>query len=359
MRIITRYITAVYLRMICLCGGSFIAVYLIIDFLEKITRFGSYNPELKNLILYFVTKIPDMINQVAPLAVLMATMLTLGVLAKTSEIIAMRSCGISLVRISAPILITAFLISLAVLLNGEFIVPRAYDRLDHIENILIKKKDPATFFRQNNIWYREENTILQAKLYEPSSRTLQGLTLWQLDPDMRPVRRIDAGTGILVNGGWLFRDVTIRDFSAGNVTSTRAVAELPVPLHLKPADLKVLEKYADNMGFFDLRRYCNKLRNGGYDPTRYLTQMHSRLSLPFSTLVMAFLGIPFALKSGRSSGIAVGIGVSIIIGFCFFATSSALLSFGQGGALPPVIAAWAANAIFAAIGVWLTLTVNR
>ncbi|RII26605.1 MAG: LPS export ABC transporter permease LptG [Geobacter sp.] len=359
MRIITRYITTVYLRMIFLCGGSFLAVYLIIDFLEKITRLGKYNPELKHLVLYFAAKIPEMINQVAPLAVLMATMLTLGILAKSSEIIAMRSCGIGLVRISVPLLVTAFLISLVVLLNGEFIVPRASARLDQIENILIKKKDPATFFRQNNIWYREESTILQARLFEPSSRTLQGLTLWQLAPDMRPVRRIDAGTGIIVNGGWLFRDVTVRDFSAGNVTSTRAVAELPVQLQLKPADLKVLEMYADNMGFFDLQRYCNKLRNGGYDPTRYLTQMHSRLSLPFSTLVMAFLGIPFALKSGRSSGIAVGIGLSILIGFSFFVINSALISFGQGGALPPIIAAWAANAIFAATGVWLTLTVNR
>ncbi|GFE59349.1 LPS export ABC transporter permease LptG [Geobacter sp. AOG1] len=359
MRILSRYITALYLRMICLCGGSFIAVYLIIDFLEKITRLARYNPELKHLALFFAAKIPEMINQVAPLAILMATMLTLGILAKNSEIIAMRSCGVGLVRISIPLLATALLISLAVLLNGELIVPRANARLEQIENILIKKKSADTFFRQSNIWHKEENSLLQARLFSPATRTLQGITFWQLAPDMRPVRRIDAGTGSLVGDGWLFKDVTIRDFSAGNVTATRAVAELPVQLQLKPADLKVLEMYADNMGFIALRRYCEKLQNGGYDATRYLTQMHSRLSLPFSALVMAFIGIPFALKSGRSSGIAVGIGLSILIGFSFFVINSALISFGQGGALPPLIAAWAANAIFAAMGVWLTLTVNR
>ena len=359
MRILSCYITGVYLRMIFLCGGSFIAIYLVIDFLEKVTRLGKYNPELKHLLLFFSAKIPEMINQVAPLAVLMATMLTLGTLAKNSEIIAMRSCGVGLVRISAPLLATALLISLVVLLNGEFIVPRSNARVDQIENILIKKKSADTFFRQSNIWHREENTLLQAKLFEPQSRSLQGITLWQLAPDMRPIRRIDADRGSIDKDGWLFRDATVRELAGGNVTTTRVVAELPVQLRLKPADLKVLEKYADNMGFIDLRHYCEKLQNGGYDATRYLTQMHSRLSLPFSALVMAFLGIPFALKSGRSSGIAVGIGLSILIGFSFFVINSTLISFGQGGALPPLIAAWASNAIFAAIGVWLTLTVNR
>lgn len=359
MRILSRYITTAYLRMICLCGGSFIAIYLVIDFLEKVTRLAKYEPELKHLALFFAVKIPEMINQVAPLAILMATMLTLGMLAKNSEIIAMRSCGVGLVRISAPLLATALLISLAVLLNGEIIVPRSNARLDQIENILIKKKSADTFFRQSNIWHREENTLLQARLFEPRSRTLQGVTVWQLAPDMRPLRRIDAAKGSIDDNGWLFREVTIRDFADGNVTATKTVAELPVQLQLKPADLKVLEKYADNMGFIALRRYCEKLQSGGYDATRYLTQMHSRLSLPFSALVMAFLGIPFALKSGRSSGIAVGIGLSIIIGFGFFVINSTLISFGQGGALPPFIAAWAANAIFAAIGVWLTLTINR
>ena len=74
---------------------------------------------------------------------------------------------------------------------------------------------------------------------------------------------------------------------------------------------------------------------------------------------MIALGIPFALRGGRTSGIAVGIGVSLGIGFGFYIVNALLLSFGQEGVIPPVIAAWAANAIFAAAAVWLTMTVNR
>jgi lipopolysaccharide export system permease protein len=74
---------------------------------------------------------------------------------------------------------------------------------------------------------------------------------------------------------------------------------------------------------------------------------------------MAFLGIPFALRSGRTSGIAVGIGISLGIGFCYFAINAVLLSLGQAGILSPFVSAWAANFIFAGIGVWLAMTVNR
>ena len=130
-------------------------------------------------------------------------------------------------------------------------------------------------------------------------------------------------------------------------------------LHLGLNDLKVLEREADTMGLFSLMRYCDKLRKRGYDATRYLAQMHSRISLPFASLVMAFLGIPFALRGGRTSGIGVGIGVSLGIGFGYFAINATLFSFGQAGVLPPFVSAWAANFIFATAGVWLAMTVNK
>ena len=113
------------------------------------------------------------------------------------------------------------------------------------------------------------------------------------------------------------------------------------------------------MGILALNSYCKKLRKGGYDPTRYLAQMHSRISLPFSSLIMAFLGIPFALRGGRSSGIALGIAISLAIGFSYFIINSTLLSFGQAGVISPIISAWAANSIFASLGVWLAMTINR
>ncbi len=359
MKIVSRYVVSLYVRMLWLCVSAFLAIYLVIHFLEKIGRFTAAHGTPGPIALYFLCKIPEVIVQVTPLAVLMSTLLTLGLLAKSSEITAMRSCGMSLPRIVAPIIGVALTTSVLTFVIGEFIVPRSTAQTKYIEEVQIAKKSPNTFFRQSNIWYREAFLILRAHLFDPPTRTLRGVTIWLIGPGMQPVKRIEADQAGFVPGGCMLKGVTTREITAGSVASTTTAKEAPLPINLRVSDLKVIEKFSDDMGFFELRRYCKKLKKGGYDPMRYLAQMHSRISLPFASLIMACLGIPFALRGGRSSGIAVGIGMSLGIGFSYFIINAFVLSFGQTGVLPPLVAAWAANIIFAAAGVWLAMTVNR
>ena len=132
-----------------------------------------------------------------------------------------------------------------------------------------------------------------------------------------------------------------------------------VPLRLSLEDLKKVADYTSNMGYFELRRYARKLSKGGYDVTRYLADMHARAALPFSACVMVLLGMPFAVRSGRSVSAALGIGQSLAIGFVYFVLNALLISLGHNGVLPPLVAAWSANVIFAMIGLWLMLTLEQ
>lgn len=359
MTILTRYIAAAYLRVFGLCLASFIAIYLVIDFLEKIGRFLRFEPQWIHIAQFFLFKIPEIVTQVVPLAVLMATLLTLGMLSRNSEIVAMRSCGISLGRISIPILAIACAASIFVIVSNELILPETYQQMRHIEQVLIKKKSSNTFFRQNNIWHKDSNAILMAQVFDPTHQTLRGVTLWNFSGEMSPSRRIDAEQGSWDGQQWTLWKVVVRDFQSGGVAVTSQVASMPINLNLQIEDLKVVDKYADNMGFLKLREYIRKLKKGGYETTRYEAQMHAKISLPFASLIMAFLGIPFALRGGRSSGIALGIGASIGIGFAYFITNAILVSFGQTGVLLPLVSAWAANIIFALSGIWLAMTLNR
>lgn len=359
MSLLTRYIVSAYIRIFALCTGSFVVIYLVIDFLDKFGRFSRAGGSAYHIGLFFLWKIPEIVTQIMPLAVLMATLMTLGGLSRASELTAMRSCGISLVRITAPLLVLATAVSVMTLLAGELLIPYSIERTRYIEDVLVRKKNPSTFFRQHNIWFRDEDTILQARFFDPARATLKGITLWRLGPGMVPAERIEASQATLQNGRWLLHNVVGRSFAGGNVTSTTLSPASSVGVDLKLTDLKVMERYADNMGFLELRRYTRKLREGGYDATRYLAQMHSRLSLPFAALIMGVLGIPFALRGGRTSGIALGIGVSLGIGFSYLIVNAVLLSFGQSGALSPVVSAWAANFLFAAAGAWLSMTINR
>jgi len=358
MRILNRYVAQIYLRFFGLCLGAFTAIYLVVDFMERIAKFAKAGAHWYHIALYFLWKTPEIVGQAAPLAVLMATLLTLGTLSMSSELTAMRGCGVSLTRISTPILLLAVLISLLTLFIGEMVLPKSYAERTYIQTVLIDKKSPSTFFRQHNIWHRDESTILRATLFDPETSTLRGITLWEMDPTLTPVQRVDAASGVLTPSGWVFYDAVVRELRSGEPSGTRTVPALSAPLKLQPEDLKVLGKYSDNMTIEQLRRYCDKLAAGGYDPTRYVAQMHARIALPFSSAIMAFLGIPFSLRSSRSSGIARGVGISLAIGFLYTIINSVILSFGQAGVLPPVVAAWATNFIFLMAGIWLALTVE-
>lgn len=359
MKVLDRYLIKTFLSTTATCLAAFITIYLVIDFLEKYRRFSRADAAGGDILLFFLCKIPEIIFQVTPMAVLMGTILAMGTIAKNSEITAMRSSGISLFQIGRPFLATAAAVSLLLLFMQEFITPAANEKMHYIDQVVIKKRGPAAFFRQNNIWHRDDNLILQARVFDPATSSLKGITIWEMGAGIRPISRIDAAAGIPVQGGWQLSGVTKTDFiDSGGIRST-AMDSLFTKLDLVAEDLKVVAKSAEDMGFTALRKYCRDVSENGLDATRYLTLLHSKISLPFAALVMAFLGIPFSLREGRSGGAGVGIGFSIAIGFAYFMTNSLLLSLGQAGAMPPVMAAWTANILFAAAGLWFTLTVDR
>lgn len=358
MKILSRYLIKTYLSVTITCLAAFISIYLVVDFLERYAKFSRAGATGSDIFLYFLSKVPEIISQTTPMAVLMGTILTIGTLSKNSEITAMRSSGASLFQIGKPLLWVAVSISLLLLSMQEFITPVANEKMNYIDQVVVKKKGSSAFFRRNNIWHRNDNLILQAKLYNPETTTLSGITIWEIGKWIRPLSRTDSATATPVQGGWQLHEVTRRTFSdSGAVQSSSTDTEI-ARLDLATADLKVVAHAVEDMGFIALYRYCANLSENGYDAAPYLTLLYSKISLPFAAVVMAFLGIPFSMRDGRSGGVGTGIVFSVVIGFSYFIINSLLLSLGQAGAIYPLLAAWTANIIFAAAGLWFTLTVD-
>jgi len=358
MSILNRYIAIAWLRLLALCLGSFVAVYLVLDMMDKIPRFIRAGGAVPDMCAFFIFKLPEMIGQTASFSILMATLLTLGLLSRNSEITAMRSCGVSLFKISLPMLALGLVASLLLLVNTELIVPKSYENMERIERISIKKQGVNAVFKRNNIWFRSDSMILQAQLFEPKEKTLQGIIVWKLDASMNPLGRIDAESAVFQHDRWILKKAVVKDFTLGQGFTTRTVPDMEIALKLRIDDLKVLDNNADNLSYRKLKEYADNLRSGGYQAFRYMTMMHAKLSAPFAAFVMVVLGIPFALRNSRSGGIALGIGASVGIGFAYFVVNAVLLSYGRSGVLPPVVAAWGANLIFVLGGVWLSMTVK-
>jgi lipopolysaccharide export system permease protein len=356
MSILDRYIAAAWLRLLALCLVSFVAVYLVLDMMDKIPRFVRAGGTAPDMIGFFVCKLPEMVGQTASFSILMATLLTLGLLSRNSEITAMRSCGVSLLRISLPMLALGLLASLLLIVNAELVVPKSYERMDYIERVAIRKQGVYAVFKRNNIWFRSGAMIVQARLFEPREKTLKGVIVWTVDSSMNPIGRIDAESAEFRSGGWTLKNAVLKDFNNGAELAVRSVSAMDIALNLKVDDLKVLDNNADNLNYRKLKEYADNLRRGGYQAFRYQTMMHTKLSAPFSAFVMVILGIPFALRNSRSGGIALGIGASVVIGFAYFVVNAVLLSYGRSGVLPPLVAAWGANFLFVLGGIWLAMT---
>lgn len=359
MSILSRYIVLIWLRLFALCLSSFVSIYLVLDMMDKIPRFLRVGGAASDILFFFLNKLPEMIGQTTSFSTLMATLLALGILSGNSEITAMRSCGISLFRISLPMLALGLVVSFLLVFNSEFLVPKSYEKMEQIERTKIKKQSVNAVFKQNNIWFRTDSMILQAQAFEPRKKILKGVTVWTLDGSLNPVSRIDADCAEFKDERWTLMQLNVKDFTKGSGYQSSVVPAMEIAIKLKVDDLKVLDNNADNLSYTKLREYADNLSRGGYQAFKPLTMMHAKLSSPFAAFVMVILGIPFALRNSRSGGMAMGIGASVGIGFVYFVVNAVLLSYGRSGVFPPMLAAWGANILFGAVGVWLAMTVKR
>jgi lipopolysaccharide export system permease protein len=348
MKIIDRYLVTEYLRNLMFITASFLCLFLIIDFFEKIRMFLSNHATVAQMGSYFLFRMPMIISQVLPAAVLVASLVTCGTLSKHSEITAMKANGISLYRIAFPILVIAAVTSATIFLLGEWVTPYTNDRAEHIRLIEVQKQPSMGSFKQDQIWYRGQKGIYNFRFFDVRTNTLQGITIHYLDRQMNLVMRLDAEKGEWQGGRWLFHNVLIARFESGRFPLLTKLREQFVDLPESPADFKVVQKDVEVMGYFELKRYIEKLQAEGYDASRYVVDLHGKLAFPWVSIILAMIGVSFALRSERHGGVAQGIGIGLIIGFSYWLVYAFGLSMGRSGILPPLLSAWFANAVFVA-----------
>jgi lipopolysaccharide export system permease protein len=346
MSILDRYISKEYIRMFLLVVASFLSLYLIIDFFEKIRMFLSNSASFYQIASYFFFKLPMIISQTMPAAVLLAALLTFGMLSRHSEIVAMKANGVSLYKTAFPVIIISIIVCIFTFLFNEFITPYANQKAEYIKLIEVQKRKKMGSFKQNQMWYRSKDAIYNFNIFDPGTNTLKGITINYLDRNFTPSMRIDAKEAKWENGKWVFRNVLVTRFPPGGFSTLERFTTKVVNIPEKPSDFKVVQKDAEEMGYLELKNYVKKLQFEGYDSTRYLADLHGKIAFPLVSIILAVIGISFSLKTERSGGITKSIGAGIVIGFSYWVVFAFALSLGRSGTLPPLLAAWLANIIF-------------
>ncbi len=359
-RIITRYVVDEYFKIFSLSLSSLILIYVVVLFFQKMDLFVKYHAPFYLIFEYLIYKIPEVVFQwTLPYAILLSTLLTLGSFSRHNEITALKAGGVSLYRITFPLFFIALLVSLFSFFGNEYLVPLTSQKTRYLLSVKVRKEPLISYFKNYKIWYRSDHRIFNVQLLDPEQKILKGITLYEFDDQFRCIRRIDAKEARWVEGKWHFYQGALRDFDESGSVQMTSFQEMEFPLKEDWASFQKAEKKSEEMGYSELRTYIQKIQSAGYDATRYRVDLYSKLSYPLLNLIMILVGIPFALKSGRSGGMALSIGISVMIGFAYGITYYIFLSFGRSGILPPLLSSWTPTLLFGLIGVFTLMSVRQ
>ncbi len=358
MKVIPRYIAREFAQNFFLGLGAFSSTYLIVEFFERINAFVYNRAPWQMIALYFLNKFPFIVFQVAPPAVLLSSLITLGLMSRHNEVMALKSGGVSLWSMARPVLGVVGIIFFALLGLNEYVMPAANQKVNQIRNEVIHKKKTVASFKESQIWIHGDQSIYNIQLYHPEKKSLEGLTLYRFNGRFELIERVDARRAQWKDGKWVLSEASVTDFTQG-LPSRKNYPEYVLSLQETPQDFLIAEKNPQEMNYRELRGYVAKIERDGYNASKYRAAMHACISFPFISVIMACLGIPLALRKERGAGLALGIGYSIFISFIYLVVYSFILELGKGGTLPAFLSAWLGNIIFALVGGYLFLSVKH
>ena len=350
MKRLQRYIVAEFLKLGLITLLAFVVLFLMVDLFEDIDRLMDNNVPLSASAAFLMYKVPPIVAQVSPVAVLLAVLLSLGILSRHGEITAIKAGGIRLIKVLGPLFIIGAVISAGVLFINEAVTPGAYKKTAAFEREWFGGGQPGSFGK-SGVWIKKGERIFNIRHIDLKKKELHGLTCYITDKGFTVKRRIEARLVTFDDSGWTAGVATIWSFPGdGGVYRTESTDLVIEGLSPPEEALTKLKDFQSTVSFSELRQYIKGLEANGYEAYRYRTDLYARLTFPMVNFIMIFVGIPFALKTGRQGGIAVGVGLSVMIAFSYWIVFAVTTSLGHSGVLPPIIAACFPNILFLAGG---------
>ena len=357
--ILDDYVMRDFLLYLAMIGGAFVMLLLVFTLFEllgdilhnsiSVLTVGEYLLNVTPYFLYY---------PIAPMSVLLAVLVTFGLLQRSNEIIAIKATGISLYRIVIPVLLASCFVAGLLFLSDQFYLPYTNKRQDALRN-RIKGKPAQTYLRPDRKWiFGQHNDIYYYQLFDPDRDTFGGVSVFQFDPHTFQItHRIAAERAHWSGpmGRWVYEQGWERSLTGSAIENYHKFDVATYPqLAEPPAYFKKEVKQSSEMSYEELRRYIHDLEQSGFDVVRLRVQLQKKIAYPLITLVMAVLAIPFAISAGKRSALA-GVAIAIGIGVVYWTISGLFEAMGNLSQLPPTVAAWSPNLVFGFIGGYLIL----
>jgi len=305
--------------------------------------------------LFFLT--PRLIYSVTPVSVLTSVLVVFGVLTKNNEVTAFKACGVSMYRLTVPILAGGLLLSGALFAFDHYWVPDA-DRIQDGIRSEIKGRPAQTYLNPTRKWfYGQEDRIYNYKYFDQKTNVMLGVNVFEIDPATFRLKKHIAAerarwepalNAWVFQNGWSrnlkdYDSSAVIDF-AGNIRVFPELKETP--------DYFVKEALqSSQMNFLELGSYIGELQQSGFDTIPLQVQLYKKFSVPLFAFILALVSAPLAFLAGNRGGMA-GIGMSFVIFVTYVSTDQFFEQLGNLSELPPQLAAWSPDVVFSLVGLY-------
>jgi LPS export ABC transporter permease LptG len=351
--IIDRYLVREHLAFMAIGLGVAAALSVMVDLLQTMDRYLRVKPPLVYILEHFVYRLPADLHSGLPIVVLVATIFLFIALNRHQELTALKAAGLSVYRVSAPVLVLGLGVAVGAGLFQELLLPTLNERGEEIDRVKIRGQLPRHLQSRSRLWLRSSDTrFYRVELLAPGTNDLYGVTLLEIAKGFRLVDRLDARRAHWTPRGWELEDGAFRDVAPDGKVQTIPFVRSALELSEEIEDFTHIQKPVSAMSYRELAEYVARLRAAGFQVKKYLVELYSKVSFPLVNLIMVLVAIPFAVQSPRS-GRLFGVGLAIIIMAAYMVIHYVALSFARADLLPPILAAWTANIIFAGVGLSL------
>lgn len=355
MKIITRYVLVEFLRVFGLCMVGFLMIYVLVDLFDRLEGFLKFHATAGEVFRYLFFKVPLIVTQLVPVATLASVLIALGTMAGHNELTALRASGISMVQTAMPLFAITLVLSAVILGWNETIVPYSTEKSRYIEIVEIRNRPLKALLSEDGIWFHGRNGIYNIEHFDARTGSIVGLTVYDMSPDFSLQRLVQVPSAQWKDGRWAIPSAVERTFDPKEGVITRPLPPSELTLPERPQDFQIIDKDPEELNFRRLQRHIRELSRKGIDTTESRVDLHLKLALPLVPLVMVLVGVPLAGRNPRRRPLATSIGIGLVVGFSYWVLLALTISLGHGGAIPPVIAAWTANGVFALLGAFLFL----
>jgi LPS export ABC transporter permease LptG/LPS export ABC transporter permease LptF len=350
--LLRRYFSVVVLSFIGLLGLFYIGT--VVDLSEKLFK-GSAS--MLTLIDFLFYSTPQFIYFLMPIAVLVAALVTIGTLSKTGELTVIRSCGVSLYRLSAPLLVAAAVWSVVLFALEERVLAAANKKKAAIEDVIRERQSTIIDVTSRHWLAGTRGRVYYYRVYQQRQRVFTDLSVYELsESPYRVTRHTFVQRASLSKGAWSGGPGWTQSFPAKGPPVQDAFQARALALD-SATYFETETRDAEAMTVTQLGEYVKTIKASGLSSGSFEVELHRKYAMPLMTLIMTLIAIPFGVTTGRR-GALYGIGLAIALAFAYQITFTAFGFFGSAELLPAVLAAWAPNLLFLAGASYLLFTVR-